>query len=297
MTDSLTRPTSPRSALRHLARWLAVVALAALTVGSAFAQSQDPSHESTVVVGKEYSFTGPGQLTPGWHSITFKNEGKEVHQLQFALLNEGVTADQFFASLKTDGDSALRFVTLTGGVAETAPGTSAVTMVDFTKPGTYVELCFVATPKGVPHFALGMTGVVQVSGTPSTVTPPAADVDVHMFDFGYSLPSTITAGSHVWKITNDGPQAHEMNVMKLDDGVTFDDVKQKLEAGPAEEAAIPGTLLGGAQGLQKGLSSYIDFDLAPGTYVLYCNIPDPATGKPHVSLGMLASFTVTPAGG
>lgn len=275
-----------------------MAALVALVAGLAFAQSQDPSNDSTVVVGNEYSFAGPGQLTPGWHYITFKNEGKEVHQLQFALLNDGTTADQFFASLKSDGDAALRFVTMTGGVAETAPGSSAVTLVDFNQPGTYVELCFVPNDKGVPHFALGMTGVVQVSGTPSEVKVPTADVEVTMFDFGYTMPSTITAGPHVWKITNDGPEPHEMNVMKLADGVSFADVKQKLEdGGSAAEPSISGTLLGGAQGLQKGLVSYINYDLDPGTYILFCNIPDPKTGTPHVSLGMLASFTVTPAGG
>jgi hypothetical protein len=33
-------------------------------------------------------------------------------------------------------------------------------------------------------------------------------------------------------------------------------------------------------------------DLQPGEYVGLCFIPDPASGAPHVHLGMIAAFTV-----
>lgn len=267
---------------------------AMVTTSSALAQHQEHAHATTVVLGQDYGFSGPSQIAPGWHYITFENEGQEVHHLQFARLNEGVSADEFFAALKSEGESALRLVTLTGGVAETAPGTSNETLVDFTQPGTYVELCFIPNAEGVPHLALGMTAVVEVSGTADSAEAPVADVVVHMFDFGYKMPATITPGLHVWQIINDGPEPHEMNVMKLNDGVTFDDFMKGLQAG-GEDTPMPGVLMGGAQGLNNGLVSYIDYDLDPGSYVALCFIPDPATGKPHIALGMVTSFTVASA--
>ncbi|MEZ4529990.1 MAG: hypothetical protein R2855_03080 [Thermomicrobiales bacterium] len=35
-----------------------------------------------------------------------------------------------------------------------------------------------------------------------------------------------------------------------------------------------------------------ELDLAPGTYIAVCFIPDMATGMPHAMMGMAASFTV-----
>jgi hypothetical protein len=44
--------------------------------------------------------------------------------------------------------------------------------------------------------------------------------------------------------------------------------------------------------LTNGNRSWADFDLRSGGYALACFIPDPATGKEHVDLGMLKTFTV-----
>ncbi len=33
-------------------------------------------------------------------------------------------------------------------------------------------------------------------------------------------------------------------------------------------------------------------DLKPGNYLAICNIPDPASGKPHSALGMIKEFMV-----
>lgn len=45
--------------------WLLAL-LVAVAAGTAFAQSQQ-KQEPIVVIGKEYSFTGPAQMAPGWH--------------------------------------------------------------------------------------------------------------------------------------------------------------------------------------------------------------------------------------
>jgi len=277
-----------------LTRLLLVAALsfAAALLGTAVAQDHG-AHDATEFVAMDYSFEGPSQLSPGWHTISLHNEGNELHHLQFGRLADDMTPDEFFAAFQTEGEAAVRYLTFNGGVGVIPPGQTAEVLVDFTNPGTYVMLCFLPNAEGVPHLALGMTGVIQVVGEPSGEEEPTADFEVHMFDFAYSMPSTVPAGTSTWKIINDGPQPHEMTFIKLNDGVTFEAFSQHLaEHG---EEGMPGTPIGGAQGLQLDLASYLTLDLEAGEYAVLCSIPDPATGAPHVALGMLAGFTVEAA--
>ena len=42
----------------------------------------------------------------------------------------------------------------------------------------------------------------------------------------------------------------------------------------------------------KGGAGFVSFDLPAGDYAAICQIPDPASGKPHLALGMAKGFTV-----
>ncbi len=278
----------------HIRRlFLSVLFLLATVSSSVVAQNASAFGDVTTFVARDYSFEGPEQISPGWHAIQLRNEGAEPHHVQFARLNDGVSTDQFFSALREEGEGWESLVTLNGGVSMTQPGTTNEALVDFTNPGTYVLLCFLPNAEGVPHLVMGMTGVLEVSGEPNGVAEPRADVEIHMKDFAYTLPASIQAGPTIWKVVNDGPQPHEMTVVKLDDGVSVDDfVTYVTQNGPAD---IPGTSLGGVQGLQEGLASYLSYDLEPGEYVVLCDVPDSNTGMPHFMLGMVAGFTVEEA--
>ena len=93
-----------------------------------------------------------------------------------------------------------------------------------------------------------------------------------------------------YRLTNDGQSDHEMSVMRVDDGKALGDVVTYLQGGFQGEQPIAFT--GGAGGIEPGADGYVDLDLAPGTYLAMCFLPDEATGKRHVELGMLAQFTV-----
>jgi hypothetical protein len=54
----------------------------------------------------------------------------------------------------------------------------------------------------------------------------------------------------------------------------------------------PFTNSGGMQGLPHGGQGWTHLDLAPVMYVAICHIPDPATGKRHIDLGMVKTFIV-----
>lgn len=272
---------------------LAAIGLLLAFVSVAVAQDSHTAHAATEFVAHDYSFEGPSELAAGWQNIVLRNDGAELHHIQFARLNDGVTPDQFFQALQEQGEAALALTTLTGGVGIIPPGTQSEVLVDLTQPGTYVLLCFVTNAEGVPHLALGMTDVLQVVGEAASgdaAAEPTADIEVRMRDFAFTMPTSVSTGEHVWKVVNDGPQPHEMALMKLNDGVTLEQFMASLAA--EDESAMPATPIGGAQALSIGLSSFVTYDLEPGEYVALCFVPDPKTGQPHVALGMVAGFTV-----
>lgn len=108
-------------------------------------------------------------------------------------------------------------------------------------------------------------------------------------DFSFTLPSEIKAGVQTWKIVDAGEQPHEMNLIKLADGKTMEDVAHWMHA---PEGAPPFANVGGMQGIDPNEAAYLHLDLEPRDYVAICHIPDPASGKPHDALGMVLPFTV-----
>ncbi len=139
------------------------------------------------------------------------------------------------------------------------------------------------------------------------------------------------SGKTTLEVKNAGPQVHELSVLKLNNGVTADQVKQELAAvatppsasgtpavngtavpagtspagtvtvpaGGAATPAVTGTIgpddiedAGGLGAQTTGGTGYVQLDLAAGNYVFLCFIPDQATGLPHASLGMVKGITV-----
>ena len=111
-----------------------------------------------------------------------------------------------------------------------------------------------------------------------------------MIDFGYTMPKSLPAGRTTLRVVNDGKQWHEIAMLRLAPGKTLDDVKAFFGAPPAGQP--PFEMVGGMQGLDPGGSGYLTLDLQPGEYAGICFIPDPASGTPHVHLGMIAGVTV-----
>lgn len=252
--------------------------------------TMSPAAQTISVKGGDFSFEGPAEVQSGWVTVNFQNVGKEAHHAQFARLNDGVTPQQIQDALKESEEKAMALVTLVGGPSVIDPnGNASVTMN--LAPGQYMLLCFLPSADGVPHLAKGMVSLLTVKGAgASTAAEPKADVTVNAADFHYTMPAEVKAGKQVWKFINDGPQPHEIVIMKLEDGKTPDDV---FAFYGKPEGKPPFTSLGGMQGISKGAApAFINFDLQPGNYIALCNIPDPATGKAHVELGMVMPFMV-----
>lgn len=275
-----------------------VVLIAMLTACSTNSQgsasptpTSKPSLVTMAITAKDFSFDLPATLPAGMVDVTMTNVGTDPHQANLARLNQGVTQEQFLAALKKGPDAALPLLTFVGGPNTVDPGQSQEVILNLT-PGQYVALCFVAGQDNVPHIAKGMFKFFEVksSSNPAQVSEPTAQGEVLLKDFSFALPNNLKAGPVLLKVTNQGPQLHEMTLMKLAPGKSMQDLLTFLQkpAGPP-----PAQDAGGIAGLAPGLSGWVKLNLTAGNYVALCFVPDAKTGKPHFAMGMITSFSVS----
>lgn len=240
----------------------------------------------------DYSFTAPDPVREGWVRVRLTNSGTEPHHAQFMRLNDGVSLEQFQAALQEGAGPALALVQQMGGVGAIAPAGSAQVVLQM-PAGEYVILCFIESPSDhLPHLAKGMVQpfTVQAADGPSAEAPTAA-LTIRLKDFSFDMPETLPAGHTTIQVVNDGPEAHEWNIMRLAEGMTLADAQQYFAAPEGPPPFLP---VGGMNGLSVGLSGFVETDLIPGTYIAICNIPSPANeGHAHATLGMIKEFTVT----
>lgn len=120
--------------------------------------------------------------------------------------------------------------------------------------------------------------------------PEAARVDVVATDFSFALAPTLPAGRTSFVLTNDGAEAHELIVVRLGAGHTFEEAMafegDPVEAGLVEDQRSSGYAAPGGRD-----EEFVTIDLAPGSYAVACFLPT-HDGTPHAMLGMVSPFTV-----
>jgi uncharacterized cupredoxin-like copper-binding protein len=84
-----------------------------------------------------------------------------------------------------------------------------------------------------------------------------------------------------FNIANEGPSAHEFVVIQSDLASDALPVKD----GVVEEDKVDG--VGEQEDIAPGTTTTLSLDLAPGSYVVICNVPG------HYEKGMSAGLTVT----
>jgi hypothetical protein len=208
--------------------------------------------------------------------------------MQIVRLQNGKTVADLIEAAKTPG-AFPNWAVSVGGTGVPDPKTEANATVNLA-PGQYVLLCFVDIPGKVPHFTKGMVRPLTVAASPAAGAEPKADVTVALTDYAFTVKAgALAAGKHTVKIVNDGPQDHEVQLIRLAPGKTFKDFGAWI-AKP--EGPPPASGLGGIAGLTKGGVGYFDVELSAGNYVLVCFASDAKDKKPHVEHGMLKEFTV-----
>ena len=275
----ITRERLGRMA-RLLAAALAVGGLG--RIGPVGAQAPE-----VVITATEYAFAAPDQIGAGSTSFVLVNNGQEQHHAQIARLQDGKTLDDLTAALRSGNEGAIfALLEFVGGPASITPGARSARVTVDLRAGLHVLMCFITSPDGTPHFAKGMLKPMQVTAaTGQPAAPPTTNGTITLKDFAFVLPSGNQTGPQTWNVVNQGPQPHEMTLFRLNPGKSVTDLLSG--SGPP-----PAVTLGGVQALQAGKNNWLTVDLQPATYALVCFVPDPATGKAHAELGMVAEFQV-----
>lgn len=151
--------------------------------------------------------------------------------------------------------------------------------------------------------AAGAAALLASAGTrvswAQEASPAAGDLDAYpevmitARDYSFELPAEIAGGLTRVTLVNDGEMDHHAIFIRLNDGVTAEEVEAALAQPDSFLLVSLGDVLGGPNGpAPGGGAATVIMDLAPGNYEVVCLIPDDE-GTPHYMLGMHAAATVT----
>jgi uncharacterized cupredoxin-like copper-binding protein len=132
------------------------------------------------------------------------------------------------------------------------------------------------------HLAFLVMGlVVAACGGPA----PATEVRATLSDYGIEVStSTFAAGSTRFTAQNEGAVIHEIEVFTLPEGV--DGAELPVLNNEADTSAAGLSLMDEIEDIAPGTGGSLTVNLAPGRYLLICNLPT------HYELGMHATLTV-----
>jgi hypothetical protein len=217
------------------------------------------------------------------------NQGKELHHLVIARLEQGRTYDSLLVALRKQGPPP-DWMYLVGGPNAVGPGQQSNATLDVTE-GHYALICFIPSSDGVPHMAKGMVAPLEVtaaSGPPARVVP--ADVVIKLTDYDFTLSGPIKPGNRIIRVENVGPQAHELVLARLSSDKTVKDIVAWEKGG--EKGAPPVDPIGGIAAMMPEESGQFSVNLPAGDYALICFVPDNKDGKGHLVHGMVKSIKV-----
>lgn len=129
-------------------------------------------------------------------------------------------------------------------------------------------------------------GGPSASPSPATTTVP---VTLQEWSIGTGVAAA-PAGLVTFRVTNQGPvDLHELVVIKTDLLL----ISLPTDAnGVVDEEGGGMEVMGEVEDIPVGASQDLSLTLAPGAYVLICNIYE--EGEAHYTMGMRTSFTVNP---
>ena len=125
----------------------------------------------------------------------------------------------------------------------------------------------------------------ETARTPQVVTVTARD-------FAFGAPSSIPAGLTTIRLENGGEEMHHVQLVRLDEGRTIEELMAAARAGDIAPAWA--RLVGGPNTPGPGGTAEATLELEPGSYAIVCVIPSP-DGVPHLMKGMVKPLLVEPA--
>ena len=112
-------------------------------------------------------------------------------------------------------------------------------------------------------------------------------------DYAFEAPDSVEAGYVTLRLLSRGKELHHVQMVRLDDGHTLQDLFEAMKTPGAKPPAWM-VEVGGPNAPVPGGESAASLTLVPGRYALLCFIPSP-DGMPHVMKGMAKEIVVLPA--
>jgi hypothetical protein len=264
------------------------------------------------------SFNAPTTIQSGWTTFLYENNTRHPHFFVLEKLPEGKTVEDsreeivpvfqegmdhfneynFEAGFAAFAKLPAWFneIVFTGGPGIIDSGKTAETTV-WLEPGDYVIECYIKTPNGTFHAALGMMEGLHVEETNNGQREPKSSLDVTISSTGgIQFPNKIRPGMHTFAVTfenqimHDNFLGHDVHLVKLNQNEDIAELNAWMNwADPAQfKTPAPAGIefLGGTQELPAGKTAYFSAHLKPGTYAFIAEVPDP------LSKGMLKIFNV-----
>jgi hypothetical protein len=140
---------------------------------------------------------------------------------------------------------------------------------------------------------IGLAACGGAGDAPPDAAPTSGPIvmEIATSDYAFSAPDTIAAGWVTMRMTAGGSELHHVQVVRLDEGHTFQDLTAELAKGEGHPPTWA-RMLGGVNGADPGASQQTSMLLEPGNYALICMIPS-SDMMPHFAKGMMRPFTVT----
>jgi len=248
------------------------------------------------VHASEFAFAAPKSIVAGQTTFRLVNDGKLLHHITILKLEQGKTMKDLEAAMKDPNAPPPKWLVSVGGPNAAVPGSTVEATLDLA-PGNYVLACFIPSPGDpTPHAMKGMVTPLTVTA-PGGVTQagetfaPTPSPDVHLVvkDYSFTFSKAITRGKHTIHVMNEGPQEHEVIMLKLAPGKHVADFnKWALGDMKGPPPAMP---IAGMAGMAKGRTGIFSDDFTPGTYAITCYVPAPDK-KMHSEHGMSTEFVV-----
>ncbi len=264
------------------------------------------------VIARDFAFEAPSVVLSGWTTFRMRNAGEQEHFMVLWRMPDGRTLKDYAKEVAPAFDSimvpyeagtmgrgeALQMlggllpewygsVASAGGPGLASPGRVAETTVMLV-PGSYVMECYVKTPEGKFHSALGMLHPLTVTDDSSDASPPEADIDMALTNYEIATDGELTRGEHTVRVrfvdNPEGLLTHDVHLVRLEDGTNPDDVVAWMDWMDALRAPAPAEFLGGAEHMPAGNTAYLTVELEPGSYAWL--------SEAYADRGMVKEFTV-----
>ena len=137
----------------------------------------------------------------------------------------------------------------------------------------------------VAGLAVGATTLVGGCTGPAVAPKPASLVSVRLANFRIDIPKTVKAGLVEFDLLGVGPTMHEFNVVRTNRAAN--DLPLAADGTVDDQQPHPDfDHLAEREGVDMGGHATLTVRLAPGHYVVYCNMDG------HYQAGMSAGFDV-----